>query len=365
MKTIVWRVDPHNFSRAELEPAASLLRQGRLVAFPTETVYGLGANALDSQAVQNIFRAKGRPSDNPLIVHIADLDHIWSLVEEVPPLAKTLAQAFWPGPLTLVLPASAQVPKEVTAGLETVAVRLPSHPIARSLIREAGAPIAAPSANYSGKPSPTTAGHVYEDLAGRIDGIIDGGSCDVGLESTVVDATGIKPLILRPGGVTREMLEKCIPEIEMDGAMVADEKFIAVPRSPGMKYTHYAPKAPVYMLAGSWEHQCMSLKKLFESELPAIPRGGLGLLISDESYAVLKDSITFQYSQRKSHDVVIRLTGPRENLSTVAARLFSALRSFDNTEVTLIIAETYPQEGIGLALMNRLAKAAGGRVWSD
>ncbi|MDD2422200.1 MAG: L-threonylcarbamoyladenylate synthase, partial [Heliobacteriaceae bacterium] len=355
--TLVWRIDPQKFTLDELQMAASLFRQGRLVAFPTETVYGLGANALDGQAVQGIFQAKGRPVDNPLIVHIAALAEIWSLVEAFPPLARSLAETFWPGPLTLVLPASGQVPAVVTAGLPTVGIRLPDHPVARALIRLAGVPVAAPSANRSGKPSPTTARHVLEDLNGRIAGVVDGGACAVGVESTVVDVTGSKPVILRPGGVTREMLTRVAGPVTVDRAVLDGD---AVPRSPGMKYTHYAPRAPVFLLPGVWENQCKVLAGLLPG-IPDLVSGPLGLLISRETQAELGPGL--ETGLGTGGPPVIRLTGSRGDLSLVAARLFGLLREFDSTDVKLILAETYPQEGIGLALMNRLAKAAGGHTW--
>ncbi|MTV49565.1 threonylcarbamoyl-AMP synthase [Heliobacillus mobilis] len=403
-ETKIWRVDPHNFHLGEIQEAALLLRAGKLVAFPTETVYGLGANALDVQAVQGIFRAKGRPSDNPLIVHITGLDELAPLVSDFPPMAQKMAELFWPGPLTIILPASKQVPAEVTAGLSTVAIRMPSHPVARELIRSAKVPVAAPSANRSGKPSPTTADHVRQDLWGRVDGLVDGGECTVGLESTVVDVTGDHPVILRPGGITREMLSMHFEGVEVDGEpgvtkaiaerpseVTAEHSFPTeehvpvenrlsvenrlpaekrlgeangeaaspanpAPRSPGMKYTHYAPKAPVYLLTGPWKEQVKAITVLLEKETDP-----LGLLISEETYEHIKELLP----QECGSKYLIRLAGSREDLRSVAYRLFGSLRSFDETSVTAIIAESYPREGIGMALMNRLTKAAGGRIWRE
>ncbi|MBC9784533.1 threonylcarbamoyl-AMP synthase [Heliobacterium chlorum] len=379
-ETKIWRVAPHNFSIDELQEAAQLIREGKLVAFPTETVYGLGANALDVQAVQGIFRAKGRPSDNPLIVHIASLDELTPLVSDFPPMAQKMAKLFWPGPLTMILPASNQVPAEVTAGLSTVAIRMPSHPVARELIRSAQVPIAAPSANRSGKPSPTTAGHVRQDLWGRVDGLVDGGECTVGLESTVVDVTGDHPVILRPGGITREMLSIHFEGVEVDGEPSVTKAISerpseattehclletngeaaspdsSAPRSPGMKYAHYAPKAPVYLLTGSWKEQVQAITVLLEKETDP-----LGLLISAETYEHIKHLLPQECGSKYQ----VRLAGSREDLRSVAYRLFGSLRSFDETPVTAIIAESYPREGIGMALMNRLTKAAGGRIWRE
>ncbi|KAB2953818.1 threonylcarbamoyl-AMP synthase [Heliorestis acidaminivorans] len=342
MKTKI--LQPH-----QLEEPAQLLRQGELVAFPTETVYGLGANALDSQAVAKIFQAKGRPSDNPLIIHIAQLEDLSLLTTEFPPLAQLLAQKFWPGPLTLVLPAAPDVPAEVTAGLDTVALRMPDHPIALQLIKAAGIPLAAPSANRSGKPSPTKAAHVSQDLDGKIAAIIDGGPCDVGIESTVVDVTGAKPVILRPGGITLEMLSEALGE-SADPFSDANQN-LQRPRSPGMKYTHYAPQAPLYLLSGSWEEQLEELHKLQKANKSKARN--IGLLITQESYNRIENEANF----------VVQVAGSRENLKQIAAGLFDSLRAFDETEVDLIIAETYPSKGLGLALMNRLSKAAGGRTW--
>ncbi|QGG47091.1 L-threonylcarbamoyladenylate synthase [Heliorestis convoluta] len=350
----------------QIAEAAQLLKQGQLVAFPTETVYGLGANALDSQAVNKIFQAKGRPSDNPLIIHIAQIEDLAQLTTDVPPLAQRLAEKFWPGPLTLVLPAAPTVPREVTAGLNTVAVRMPNHPIALELIKTAGLPVAAPSANRSGKPSPTRAHHVSKDLENKIAAIIDGGPCSVGIESTVVDATGPEPIILRPGGITFEMLEATTSERlttiapGLHGTR-ANLETDETPRSPGMKYTHYAPQAPLYLLTGTWEEQVKKLEKIQERIEKSKEK--IGLFISEESFRII--------SKKSNHRIekgaipVIQRAGSRENLKDIAAGLFDALRAFDETEANLIIAETYPTHGIGLALMNRLTKAAGDRIWNE
>ena len=243
METIIKKIDIENLAPSDLREAAEFIREGKLVAFPTETVYGLGGNAYDSTASARIYAAKGRPSDNPLIVHISEFEEIKPLVKELPDVAKALADRFWPGPLTMILDKSDAIPKETTGGLDTVAIRMPSHIIANMLIKEAGVPIAAPSANASGRPSTTKAEHVIEDLSGRIDMIIDGGSSDIGLESTIVDLTVKPALILRPGYITIEMLREVIPDIEYDRAVlkrIKDDTIVA--KAPGMKYRHYAPK---------------------------------------------------------------------------------------------------------------------------
>ncbi|MCW2277490.1 L-threonylcarbamoyladenylate synthase [Heliophilum fasciatum] len=372
-----WQVDPQQATTEAVAeavvPAAAILRQGGLVAFPTETVYGVGANALDAQAVQAIFAAKGRPADNPLIVHIADWAALTPLITGLPPLAKRLAECFWPGPLTLILPASPLVPAEVTAGLPTVAVRWPAHPVAEALIRAAGVPVAAPSANRSGKPSPTDAVHVLEDLGGRIDGIVDGGPCAVGVESTVLDVTVDPPAILRPGGITADMLRPLLPGGRLQGEGVSEQERAGepvgdpvgeAPRAPGMKYTHYAPSADVFLLPGPWEAQVALLRRT----IAAPPAGGtLGLLISEETLRELGDLLVRPESAEgvlyRSGHLIVGIVGRRGQLTTVAKKLFRALRAFDHTDAAMIVAETYPAEGIGAALMNRLCKSAGGRVW--
>jgi len=331
----------------DLKPGAQLLLEGGLVAFPTETVYGLGANALNPDAVARIFRAKGRPSDNPLIVHIADMEQVYELSGDIPVHARRAMEAFWPGPLTVVLHKKREVPDIVTAGLDTVAIRMPDHPVALELIRLAGVPVAAPSANTSGKPSPTTAGHVLEDMDGRIDMVVDGGACRVGLESTVLDLTAEPPVILRPGGVTREDIEGVIGHVEVDPALgKLNEDF--VPKSPGMKYTHYSPRADVIVVSGQ------DFGRIFEkvSELARQYR------LSNKRVGVLASSET---GRGYSADAVFP-AGSRGNLETVAQNLFYGLRFLDDKGVDLIIAEGYPEEGIGLAIMNRLRKAAGNNV---
>lgn len=348
MLTKKWTVDnadPMKMNYPQLKEAAALLQQEEVVAFPTETVYGLGANALSDQAVQKIFEAKGRPGDNPLIVHITKKEQLTDLVDNLPEVAEKLMQAFWPGPLTLVLKSMDGVSKYVTAGLDTLAVRMPDHPVALALMEVAGLPLAAPSANLSGKPSPTTAAHVDEDLDGKIAGIVDGGPTGVGLESTVVDCTTEIPVILRPGGVTKEQLEAVVGQVEVDPALTSQNQ---APKSPGMKYTHYAPVAPVFLVEGG-------LDFLKETVLRAQNDGKkVGLLVTEETKVELGEA----------GDVMLTC-GTRSDLSTVATNLYDALRAFNSTDVDIIFSETFPMTGVGAAIMNRLDKAAGHKIISE
>lgn len=341
MKTNIIKIDNPIENTRKIEEAAALLRDNEVVAFPTETVYGLGANAKSDEAVKKIFEAKGRPSDNPLIVHISNAGQLEELVEHVPDKARMLMDAFWPGPLTLVFPKKEVLSKTATAGLDTVAIRMPDHPLALALIEAADLPIAAPSANLSGKPSPTTAQHVDKDLNGRIRCIVDGGETGVGVESTVVDCTEEIPVILRPGGVTKEVIESIIGPVGEDPALhnAAD-----IPKSPGMKYTHYAPDAPFVLVDGD--------KELIQQLVNEKRRNGLraGVLTTEEN----KDFF--------AADVVV-VCGQRQELETVAANLYDALRAFDDEKVDCIYGEMFPTDGIGSAIMNRLLKASGHSVY--
>jgi len=334
----------------KLDTAAQALRSGGLVAFPTETVYGLGASALDSQAVEGIYKAKGRPADNPLIVHIADFNDIDALAGSVPRVVPLLADTFWPGPLTLVMPKSDRIPSIITAGLDTVGIRMPSHPIALALIKKAGIPIAAPSANSSGRPSPTLAKHVIDDLAGKVDIIIDGGSTCVGVESTVLDVTATPPVILRPGGVTREQLQRLLGKIDSDPALNIKDTDNIRPRSPGMKYRHYAPKAALLLLQGPADHVAAEISR--RAELYNREGSRVGLLITEETASLYEPSL---YSFCK-----ILSMGSRKKPESLATNLFRCLREFDENGVDFILAETPDAGGIGQAVMNRLMKAAGG-----
>ena len=322
----------------QISAAADILRQGGLVGIPTETVYGLGANALDAEAVNKIFEAKGRPQDNPLIIHIPGPQWLPRYCEDVPPLAYTLARKFWPGPLTMILKRRPIIPDETTAGLDTVAVRCPNHPVTLAIIREAGIPIAAPSANLSGRPSCTTAQDVLEDMDGRISGVVDGGPCAVGVESTILDLTCDPPRLLRPGGLPLEDLERLIGKIDVDkavnGALAEGEK----PKAPGMKYRHYAPKAPVTVITGAPEKSAQEILRRVG------PTSGV---ICFEEFADL-------FREQEVHTL-----GPVGDKLVQAQRVFDALRTFDTSDVTEIFAQCPDNRGLGLAIGNRLKKAAG------
>ncbi len=325
---------------ADLQRAADLLRAGELVAIPTETVYGLAADALNGTAVASIFAAKGRPADNPLIVHIAELSQWEDLVSHIPPQAMALAKAFWPGPLTMVLPKADCIPEEVSAGLSTVAVRMPSHPVARKLITLSGCPLAAPSANRSGIPSPTEARRVMEDMDGRIAAVVDGGACDVGVESTVVDVSTVPVRLLRPGAVTVEMLTAVVGDVLVDDAVVHELKDGEAAASPGMKYKHYAPKANVVLVKGTPEK--------YAAYVNAHAKKGVAALCFDGE----EQNLTVPY-----------LTyGGRENHEEQARRLFEALRLLDEQRVEVAYTACPSQEGVGLAVYNRLLRAAGFEV---
>ncbi|MDU2063817.1 MAG: L-threonylcarbamoyladenylate synthase [Sporomusaceae bacterium] len=346
METHYYKLSAENPSHKVIEVAGALLRQGGLVAFPTETVYGLGANGYSPEAVAAIYAAKGRPSDNPLILHIASLAMLDELVTTVPVAAEKALQAFWPGPLTIIAPKSSRVPLAVTGGLDTVAVRYPSSVIARELIAAANVPIAAPSANRSGKPSPTTAQAVLEDLDGRIDMIIDGGPCDIGLESTVLDCTGDIPVILRPGGITYEMLVQELGQVEVDPGLSLGSQ--AAPKAPGMKYRHYAPTAPLILFEGPEQAVQTAMQERVAQETKQGRR--LGLLICEEWRSL------FQMVES------VETFGSLLDLDAVAGQIFGALRSFDHESVDLILAQGIPESGIGRAVMNRLRKAAGQQI---
>lgn len=330
----------------EFDDAAKALRDGQLVAFPTETVYGLGANALDKQAVSSIYAAKGRPSDNPLIVHLADIEMLKFLVTEVRPNAAKLISEFWPGPLTIIMKKTAVVPEITTGGLDTVAVRMPDNPIALELIRKAGVPVAAPSANRSGRPSPTMAKHVLEDLNGRISYIIDGGPCKVGVESTVIDVTSEPCVILRPGGVTPSMIKQVLGNVELDKNLFNVEN-IDKPKSPGMKYRHYSPKADVFVVSGDKE----DIAKWFNRQ------------ISDDEKAGVKSVILAAKEHIHQYGLNNAISyGSINDAYEVAANIFRLFRECDKIGAEKIYVEAVPKQGIGLAVMNRIEKAAGGRI---
>ncbi len=327
------------FSKNNLKEAAELIKKGQLVAFPTETVYGLGADALNKEAVLKVFLAKGRPADNPLIVHVKgafDVEEIAYVNQEF----YLLAKHFWPGPLTMVLPKKAVVPEVTSGGLDTVAIRCPQNDIALELISLAGTPIAAPSANRSGRPSPTEANHVLQDMQGIIAGIVDGGHTGIGLESTVLDLSAQTPEILRPGGVTLEMLKEFLPSVRQ-AVIKPGEKV----KSPGLKYRHYAPKALLYLVAGEPEAQLREILKQIETKNSA----QVGVMATSEFFDL--------------YPVVHKVNlGSRQNLSEIAANLYGSLRYFDSTEVKVIFAETIFGEGIAVAINDRLQRASGGQI---
>lgn len=335
LETIV--LGPH-----ELDKAAQLLRAGEVVAFPTETVYGLGANALDPRAVAAIFTAKGRPQDNPLIVHCYSQEQLAGVVREIPPKARDLMNRFWPGPLTLVLPKGEQIPPIVSAGLDTVAVRIPDHPVALALLKKTGIPVAAPSANVSGRPSPTRADHVLFDLGGRIKAIVDGGETGWGVESTVLDCTTEPSRILRPGGITLEKLLE-VTNVEVDPGVYG--KAQARPRSPGMKYRHYAPEADVYLIVG--EKTPEKIRELGEHYRKLGKRVGIMAVTEHVSF----------YNGFTVLDM-----GSKETLQEISSRLYHLLREVDRTGIEVLLVEGVSEEHLGMAIMNRLRKAASNQV---
>jgi L-threonylcarbamoyladenylate synthase len=347
LKTEIIKLDVNNIDKDKLNYAAEVLKDGGLVAFPTETVYGLGANALNESAVKNIFKAKGRPSDNPLIVHVSECKALGNIVHSISEKALILMDKFWPGPLTLVLEKSASVPSIITAGLSTVAVRMPSHPIALGLIAACGLPIAAPSANLSGKSSPTTAEHVITDLSGKVDVIIDAGNSKVGLESTVIDMTIDPPMILRPGGITQAQIETVLKKVIFDPALFNNKNSMSTPKSPGMKYTHYSPKANLIIVDGNLEQVVIKINELKNKyEIDGL---NVGILATEQTK-------TF-YS---SNEIISM--GDRLNPESIASNLFWSFREFDKRNVQVILAEAIDNSGIGLAIMNRMLKAAGHNV---
>ena len=328
----------------ELIEAAAILKKGGLVAFPTETVYGLGADALNEEAARKIYAAKGRPSDNPLIAHVAKKEDIEPLVREIPEAGKKLMDAFWPGPLTLIFPKSGRVPKGTTGGLDTVAVRMPSDPVARRLIELAGTPVAAPSANTSGRPSPTPAEHVRQDMDGRIEMIVDGGPVGIGVESTIVDVTGEIPMVLRPGAITMEMLKKCVGAVEIDPAILGPVSQDFKPKAPGMKYRHYAPKADLTIVSGETEDVVRAISRMAaERESEGL---SVGIICTDETRALYPCG-------------VVRSMGVRARQETIAHNLYAVLREFDDLNADVIYSESFEGGELSQAIMNRLCKAAG------
>ncbi len=341
MVTQYFRITDPETQREEVAQAAAILREGGLLGIPTETVYGLGANGLNTDAVNRIFLAKGRPQDNPLILHIPGPRWLSRYCRNVPPAAYELAERFWPGPLTIILRRRANVPNAVTAGLDTVGVRCPDHPVTLAIIREAGVPVAAPSGNLSGRPSPTCARHMAEDMDGRIDGIVDGGPCQVGVESTILDLTTPIPRLLRPGGLPLEALEEVLGEVAVDKAVTAPLSAGEKPRAPGMKYRHYAPKAPVTVVTGDSRRTARYIRERLGE------RTGI---------------ICFNEYREDFPGCVVEDIGSVADKAEQARRVFDALRAFDDTDVTAIFAQCPGDGGLGLAVANRLKKAAGFQI---
>ena len=353
------------FGKEGISEAAEILKQGGLVAFPTETVYGLGGNGLDKEAAKKIYAAKGRPSDNPLILHVSSIEEVIPLVKALPEKAKKLMEAFWPGPLTLVLPKSDLVPKESTGGLETVALRSPENALTLSLIRACGFPIAGPSANLSGRPSPTEASHVLEDLGGRIEGILEDGAVGIGVESTIVDLSEDCPTLLRPGAITIEDLEAVLGEkVAIDPTLLGKsmaEGF--TPKAPGMKYRHYAPKAEMTLfkkkeeeedgLRSGQEDIAKFILSYGEKEFSVSPEKKIWILCGEDTASLYEGDGRF----------TVKILGRREEPLSMTHNLFRLLRQADEEGVELILGECYSEEGVGFALMNRLKKAAGQRIF--
>lgn len=346
MKTIIRKINKEQLDNEIMKTAGDILKSGGLVAFPTETVYGLGADALNELAAEKIYAAKGRPSDNPLIVHITNMEDLKKITDIIPEAAVKVAERYWPGPLTMIFEKNELVPYGTTGGLDTVAVRMPSDETARAVIDAGGGFIAAPSANTSGRPSPTTAQHVEEDLSGKIDMIVDGGAVEIGVESTILDMTVTPPMILRPGAVTKEMLEEVIGEVAEDVAIInADSK--EAPKAPGMKYRHYAPKADLSVVEGPMELVIEGINRMAAERLAQGYK--VGIIGTEETVS--------RYPQG-----VVKSIGTRTDERTIASHLFGILREFDKDKVDYIYSESFATGGIGNAIMNRLLKAAGHHV---
>ncbi len=346
MDTVIARIDPSNPDPEMISRAGGIIRSGGLVAFPTETVYGLGGDALSGDSSRAIYAAKGRPSDNPLIVHIADMKSIGRIVKKVPDEAYALAEKFWPGPLTMIMEKSDEVPYATTGGLDTVAVRFPSDPVAQAFIRAAGGYVAAPSANLSGKPSPTSGKYVVEDMNGRIDMILYGDDSVIGLESTIVDLTGTSPVILRPGYITLEMLRSVLPDVSVDTALLADDDKTP-PKAPGMKYRHYAPKGDLVIVEGERPEVIQYITDKLAADASLGKR--TGVIASTQTASSYKADVVLDMGDASDHDEIAR-------------RLFGLLREMDDEEVDSIYSEAVSGEGVAAAIMNRLLKAAGHNI---
>ncbi|MGN0356809.1 MAG: L-threonylcarbamoyladenylate synthase [Blautia sp.] len=346
MNTIIQKVEKEHPDETVLKQAGEILKSGGLVAFPTETVYGLGGDGLNARSSEKIYAAKGRPSDNPLIIHISDMESLDRIVSYVPEKARKLAEKYWPGPLTMIFQKSEEVPLETTGGLDSVAVRMPSHKTARMLIRYGGGYVAAPSANTSGRPSPTKASHVIEDLNGKVEMILDGGEVGIGLESTIVDFTEEIPVILRPGYINQEMLEEVLGQVRMDKGLLITDTGIR-PKAPGMKYRHYAPKAQLTIIEGNTEAVVQEInRRCQDGEAAGLRAGVVG---TDETVSAY-------------HAQVVKSIGTRQDEESIARHLFGILREFDEEKVDMIFSESFETPRMGQAIMNRLLKAAGHHI---
>lgn len=343
MKTMISSIDINDINLKELKKHAKLLSEGKTVIFPTETVYGLGANALDENAVKKIYEAKGRPSDNPLIVHIYDKEEIYDLAKDINEKAEIIMEKFWPGPITIILNKKDIVPKTTSGGLDTVAVRMPSHKIAREIIKQAGVPIAAPSANISGRPSPTKAKHVQEQMNGRVSGIVLGGDSNFGIESTVLDLTGNIPMILRPGSITKEDLECVLGKVDIDPSLTKKEDNKKA-KAPGMKYTHYSPDADVYIVSGIEENVIIKVNSL----------------IKENSQNGLRTGVMCLDKNKHKYNCEVLSLG--STLEEVASNLFDTLIQMDKQNIDVVYSEEFESTGLGQAIMNRLLKSAGYKV---
>lgn len=348
MHTRICHIDLQQPDAALLAEAAVVIQADGLVAFPTETVYGLGANALRAEAIARIYAAKERPATDPIIAHIADLAMLTLLARQIPPVVSTLARVFWPGPLTLVLPRAATVPSTLSAGMPTVAVRMPAHPVAQALIEASGVPIAAPSANLFTRPSPTTARHVLEDLDGRLEMVLDAGPTTVGIESTVLDLTGEQPTVLRPGGIPVDALQTVLPDLVLAPRFISPEQAEAV-ASPGMLLKHYAPRAELHLLSGNTQDVRAQLRAAATRHLARQRK--VGVLLPQEDLPLLADL-----------NLVVADLGSEADLATVAARLFAGLRALDQAEVDVILCRDLGRDGLGLAIWDRLLRAARGQA---
>lgn len=349
MKTIVKTIDPNNIDYKIIDEFGKMLSDGKTVIFPTETVYGLGANALNEAAASKIYTAKGRPSDNPLLVHVSEISQVYDIVEFVEDRAKLLMEKFWPGPLTIIFKKKPIIPDRTSGGLDTVAIRMPSDKVARKLISSAGVPIAAPSANISGRPSPTKAEHIISDMDGRVDGILIGGACNFGVESTIIDLSGDTPLVLRPGSITLEMLRDVLGNVEIDPSILNKDDNINA-KAPGMKYKHYSPNADIFIV-NSDDKTGAGTKKVADK---------INSLVNDNSKKGLKSAVLCLNKNKPLYNAIVYGLG--ETYEDVARNLFDVLIELDKDNIDIAYSESFEEVGVGVAIMNRLKKSAGYKI---